>query len=247
METFVVQIRPRNGAHRHDGGDAVPGARGQGEDPLDHEERKGRDHPREPLERRRLGHVARPGQALGDVQGRGRSSTTWMCALMSEAGGSRPGMSDKPIVGGSASSAARAPAPVPNTRRRPGSSAGNCSGAASGLVYGGGRVGLMYEVARVVHEGGGEVIGVIPRDMVEKELAYTDIRDLRVVGTMHERKALMAEPRRRLRRPSRRAGDHRGDLRGPDLGPARHAPEPLRLPQRGGILRRASGVPGSRP
>ena len=61
-----------------------------------------------------------------------------------------------------------------------------------GLVYGGGRVGLMYELARVVHEGGGEVIGVIPRDMVEKELAYTDIRDLRVVGTMHERKALMA-------------------------------------------------------
>src|SRR4030042_1986364 len=59
-----------------------------------------------------------------------------------------------------------------------------------GLVYGGGRVGLMYELARVVHEGGGEVIGVIPKDMVEKELAYTDIRDLRVVETMHERKAL---------------------------------------------------------
>ncbi len=62
-----------------------------------------------------------------------------------------------------------------------------------GLVYGGGRVGLMYEIARVMHEGGGEVIGVIPRDMVEKELAYTDIRDLRVVATMHERKAQMAE------------------------------------------------------
>ena len=61
-----------------------------------------------------------------------------------------------------------------------------------GLVYGGGRVGLMYEIARVVHGGGGEVSGVIPRDMVEKELAYTDIRDLRVVETMHERKALMA-------------------------------------------------------
>ncbi len=62
----------------------------------------------------------------------------------------------------------------------------------TGLVYGGGRVGLMYEVARVVHEGGGEVIGVIPRDMVDRELAYTGIRDLRVVETMHERKALMA-------------------------------------------------------
>ena len=62
----------------------------------------------------------------------------------------------------------------------------------NGLVYGGGRVGLMYEVARVVHESGGEVIGVIPRDMVDKELAYKEIRDLRVVETMHERKALMA-------------------------------------------------------
>ncbi len=61
-----------------------------------------------------------------------------------------------------------------------------------GLIYGGGRVGLMYEIARVMHEGGGDVIGVIPKDMVEKELAYTDIRDLRVVETMHERKALMA-------------------------------------------------------
>jgi uncharacterized protein (TIGR00730 family) len=65
-------------------------------------------------------------------------------------------------------------------------------GRGQGLVYGGGRVGLMYEVARVVHEGGGEVIGVIPRGMVERELAYTEIRDLRVVETMHERKALMA-------------------------------------------------------
>jgi len=62
-----------------------------------------------------------------------------------------------------------------------------------GLVYGGGRVGLMYEIARVVHESGGEVIGVIPRGMVEKELAYTAIRDLRVVESMHERKSLMAE------------------------------------------------------
>ncbi|MBM3293626.1 MAG: TIGR00730 family Rossman fold protein [Candidatus Aminicenantes bacterium] len=62
-----------------------------------------------------------------------------------------------------------------------------------GLVYGGGRVGLMYEIARVVHESRGEVIGVIPRGMVEKELAYTDVRDLRIVESMHGRKALMAE------------------------------------------------------
>ena len=61
-----------------------------------------------------------------------------------------------------------------------------------GLVYGGGRVGLMFEIARTVHEGGGQVTGVIPRKMVERELAYTEPRDLRIVETMHERKALIA-------------------------------------------------------
>lgn len=62
-----------------------------------------------------------------------------------------------------------------------------------GLVYGGGRVGLMFEIARTIHERGGRVTGVIPRDMVERELAYTEPADLRIVETMHERKALMAE------------------------------------------------------
>ena len=61
-----------------------------------------------------------------------------------------------------------------------------------GLVYGGGRVGLMYEIARTIHEGGGRVTGVIPRDMVERELAYAEAGALRIVETMHERKALMA-------------------------------------------------------
>jgi uncharacterized protein (TIGR00730 family) len=62
-----------------------------------------------------------------------------------------------------------------------------------GLVYGGGRVGLMFEIARTIHERGGRVTGVITRDMVERELAYTEPSDLRIVETMHERKALMAE------------------------------------------------------
>jgi len=66
-------------------------------------------------------------------------------------------------------------------------------GRGIGLVYGGGRVGLMYEVARAVHEKGGEVIGVIPRGMVERELAFRELADLRIVETMHERKARMAE------------------------------------------------------
>lgn len=62
-----------------------------------------------------------------------------------------------------------------------------------GLVYGGGDVGLMGGVARTVFEAGGEVIGVIPKALAEKEVAYTALTDLRVVESMHERKALMAK------------------------------------------------------
>ncbi len=61
-----------------------------------------------------------------------------------------------------------------------------------GLVFGGGRVGLMGHLARAALEHGGEVIGVIPRELYEKKVAFTGLADLRVVGTMHERKALMA-------------------------------------------------------
>lgn len=61
-----------------------------------------------------------------------------------------------------------------------------------GLVYGGGRVGLMGTIAGAVLERGGEVIGVIPEDLVKKELAHEGLTSLRVVGSMHERKALMA-------------------------------------------------------
>ncbi len=62
-----------------------------------------------------------------------------------------------------------------------------------GLVYGGSRVGVMYEIASAVLQAGGEVIGVIPQNLVTREVAFTDLRDLRIVGSMHERKALMAE------------------------------------------------------
>lgn len=60
-----------------------------------------------------------------------------------------------------------------------------------GLVYGGGSVGLMGEVAGAALAAGGEVIGIIPEHMAGREVAYTDLPDLRVVGSMHERKALM--------------------------------------------------------
>jgi uncharacterized protein (TIGR00730 family) len=62
-----------------------------------------------------------------------------------------------------------------------------------GLVYGGSRVGVMYEIAATALEAGGEVIGVIPQELVDKEVAFTGLSDLRIVGSMHERKALMAE------------------------------------------------------
>jgi uncharacterized protein (TIGR00730 family) len=62
-----------------------------------------------------------------------------------------------------------------------------------GLVYGGSNVGLMRALADAALEGGGEVTGVIPRSLVEREVAHRGLTDLRVVETMHERKALMAD------------------------------------------------------
>ncbi len=61
------------------------------------------------------------------------------------------------------------------------------------LVYGGGSVGLMAEVASAVLEAGGQVTGVIPRALLEREVGLVGLPDLRVVGSMHERKALRAE------------------------------------------------------
>jgi uncharacterized protein (TIGR00730 family) len=61
------------------------------------------------------------------------------------------------------------------------------------LVYGGARVGLMRELADAVLQAGGEVTGVIPESLRFREVAHTDIRDLRIVGSMHERKALMSD------------------------------------------------------
>ncbi|MFM7395875.1 MAG: TIGR00730 family Rossman fold protein [Gammaproteobacteria bacterium] len=62
-----------------------------------------------------------------------------------------------------------------------------------GLVYGGGKVGLMGIIADTVLAAGGEVIGVIPQTLFDREVAHRQVEDLRVVDTMHDRKALMAE------------------------------------------------------
>jgi uncharacterized protein (TIGR00730 family) len=64
--------------------------------------------------------------------------------------------------------------------------------AGIGVVYGGGRVGLMGAVADAALEAGGEVVGVIPRFLEEREVAHRGV-DLRVVESMHERKQLMSE------------------------------------------------------
>ncbi len=61
------------------------------------------------------------------------------------------------------------------------------------LIYGGGRTGLMGVLAEAVLAGGGQVIGVMPQSLVEKEVAHLGLTELRIVTSMHERKAMMAE------------------------------------------------------
>lgn len=60
------------------------------------------------------------------------------------------------------------------------------------VIYGGGHVGLMGTLADAALAAGGEVIGVIPQKLVERELAHSTLTELHVVTSMHERKALMA-------------------------------------------------------
>jgi uncharacterized protein (TIGR00730 family) len=65
--------------------------------------------------------------------------------------------------------------------------------AGRGLIYGGGRVGLMGILADAALAAGGSVIGVIPIAIASKEIAHSGLTDLRVVDSMHTRKALMAD------------------------------------------------------
>lgn len=67
------------------------------------------------------------------------------------------------------------------------------AGRGLGLVYGGASVGLMGTVARAALEAGGEVIGVIPRSLADREVAFTGLADLRVVETMHDRKVAISD------------------------------------------------------
>jgi uncharacterized protein (TIGR00730 family) len=67
------------------------------------------------------------------------------------------------------------------------------AGRGIGLVYGGGRVGLMGVLADAALAAGGEVIGVIPQALLDREVGHLGLTELRVVGSMHARKALMSE------------------------------------------------------
>ncbi|HWJ72064.1 MAG TPA: TIGR00730 family Rossman fold protein [Kaistia sp.] len=63
----------------------------------------------------------------------------------------------------------------------------------SALIYGGSKVGLMGAVADAVLAAGGTVIGIIPQALVDKEVAHPGLTELHIVGSMHERKAKMAD------------------------------------------------------
>ncbi len=67
------------------------------------------------------------------------------------------------------------------------------AGEGIGIVYGGGHVGLMGVLADTAMAAGGEVIGVMPQALVDREIGHTGISELRVVGSMHERKAVMED------------------------------------------------------
>ena len=62
-----------------------------------------------------------------------------------------------------------------------------------GLVYGGGRVGLMGVIADTILAAGGEAIGVMPQALIDREIGHPRLTELKVVSSMHERKAQMAE------------------------------------------------------
>jgi uncharacterized protein (TIGR00730 family) len=71
--------------------------------------------------------------------------------------------------------------------------AGELAARGIGLVYGGGKVGLMGVIADAVLEAGGEAIGVMPQALIDREIGHPRLTELKVVGSMHERKAEMAE------------------------------------------------------
>lgn len=81
----------------------------------------------------------------------------------------------------------------PGYRRLAEGLARTLAGRGVGIVYGGGRVGLMGVLADAALAAGGEVIGIIPQALIDREIGHRGLTELRIVCSMHERKALMAE------------------------------------------------------
>ena len=101
-----------------------------------------------------------------------------------------------------------------------------------GVVYGGGRLGLMGAVADGALDAGGEVIGIIPTALVSAEVAHRGLTELHVVDTMHQRKQAFTDPVRRLRQPARRHRHHGRIVGGAELGADRLSCQAGRAAQR---------------
>ena len=108
-----------------------------------------------------------------------------------------------------------------------------------GLVYGGCAVGLMGVLADAVLGHGGEVIGVIPEPLVTRELAHTGLTELRVVGSMHERKATMASLVDGFIALPGGPRHPRRDIRDLDVGAARYSRQARGRAERRRLLGRA--------
>ena len=115
-----------------------------------------------------------------------------------------------------------------------------------GVVYGGGRVGLMGALADAALAAGGDVTGIIPRRLVDRELAHPGRDDARRRRDAARAKGRDGPSRRRLHRPAGRAGDPRGARRGRVVGPARPARQADRPARRRRLLGGAARVAGPR-
>jgi uncharacterized protein (TIGR00730 family) len=110
-----------------------------------------------------------------------------------------------------------------------------------GLVYGGGNVGLMGVLADAVLRAGGEAVGVIPENLMAREVGHKGLTKLHVVHSMPERKALMADLSDAFVALAGRIRDTGGVLRSGDVDAAWPACETVRNPQYLGFLHSAAG------
>ena len=110
------------------------------------------------------------------------------------------------------------------------------------LVYGGGRAGLMGEVADATLAAGGRVVGVIPQSLMERELGHPGLSELHVVRDDARTQAPDGRAQRRLPGPARRHRHAGRTVRGLDLAPARLPRQAGGPAQHRGLLRQAAGL-----